>query len=187
MARRGPRASKSHGRLELRPPSCLLFSLRLPSAAALFCANLRCLLDGVSRPERTCVRPLRRYRGRRANWSWPSDRSPVCAGPAALAPPPFVRAVAYGLYQGRMKEAIHALKYDRLHPAARGLGRMLAAGDCATGRRGARGDAGGSGAAAPVKICRARIQPGAVAGRACAGVSSQESSGVAAHAGLEQR
>jgi ComF family protein len=43
-----------------------------------------------------------------------------------LAPPPFVRAVAYGLYQGRMKAAIHALKYDRLHPAARGLGRMLA-------------------------------------------------------------
>jgi ComF family protein len=43
-----------------------------------------------------------------------------------LAPPPFVRAVAYGLYQKRMKEAIHALKYDRLHPAARGLGRMLA-------------------------------------------------------------
>jgi ComF family protein len=34
--------------------------------------------------------------------------------------------VAYGLYQDRMKAAIHALKYDRLHPAARGLGRMLA-------------------------------------------------------------
>ena len=43
-----------------------------------------------------------------------------------LAPPPFSRAVAYGLYQGRMKAAIHALKYNRLHPAARGLGRMLA-------------------------------------------------------------
>ncbi len=43
-----------------------------------------------------------------------------------MAPPPFVRAVAYGLYQGRMKEAIHALKYDRLRPAARGLGKMLA-------------------------------------------------------------
>ena len=43
-----------------------------------------------------------------------------------LAPPPFVRAVAYGFYQDRMKAAIHALKYDRLHPAARGLGRMLA-------------------------------------------------------------
>jgi ComF family protein len=43
-----------------------------------------------------------------------------------MAPPPFVRAVAYGPYQDRMKAAIHALKYDRLHSAARGLGRMLA-------------------------------------------------------------
>jgi ComF family protein len=43
-----------------------------------------------------------------------------------LAPPPFKRAVACGLYQDRMKAAIHALKYDGLHPAARGLGRMLA-------------------------------------------------------------
>jgi ComF family protein len=43
-----------------------------------------------------------------------------------LAPPPFVRAVSYGVYRGRMREAIHALKYDRLHPASDGLGRMLA-------------------------------------------------------------
>jgi ComF family protein len=43
-----------------------------------------------------------------------------------MVPPPFVRAVAYGLYQGRMKAAIHALKYDHLHPAARTLGQMLA-------------------------------------------------------------
>jgi ComF family protein len=43
-----------------------------------------------------------------------------------MAPPPFVRAVAYGLYQGRMKAAIHALKYDGLHPVAKVLGRMLA-------------------------------------------------------------
>ena len=43
-----------------------------------------------------------------------------------MAPPPFVRAVAFGPYQGRMKQAIHALKYDRLHPAARRLGNMLA-------------------------------------------------------------
>jgi len=51
--------------------------------------------------------------------------APVCRV-CRLAPPPFVRAVAYGLYQGRMKEAIHAFKYGRLHPAARELGRMLA-------------------------------------------------------------
>lgn len=43
-----------------------------------------------------------------------------------LVPPPFIRAVAYGPYQGRMKAAIHALKYDHLHPAARVLGQMLA-------------------------------------------------------------
>jgi len=43
-----------------------------------------------------------------------------------VAPPSFVRAVAFGLYEGRMKAAIQALKYDRLHPAARRLGSMLA-------------------------------------------------------------
>jgi ComF family protein len=60
--------------------------------------------------------------------------APVQAGPTSsgqcracrMAPPPFVRAVAYGPYEGRMREAIHALKYDRLHSAARGMGRMLA-------------------------------------------------------------
>lgn len=44
-----------------------------------------------------------------------------------LAPPPFERAVAHGVYRGRLKDAIHALKYDGLHPAARRLGAMLAA------------------------------------------------------------
>jgi ComF family protein len=43
-----------------------------------------------------------------------------------MAPPPFTRAVAYGLYDGGMREAIHALKYSRMHPAARVLGQMLA-------------------------------------------------------------
>jgi ComF family protein len=43
-----------------------------------------------------------------------------------IIPPPFARAVAFGTYEGRMREAIHALKYDRMHPAARRLGAMLA-------------------------------------------------------------
>lgn len=57
---------------------------------------------------------------------------PAAPGPLTLcrvcrmAPPAFTRAVSFGLYQGRMREAIHVLKYDRLHPAARVLGRMLA-------------------------------------------------------------
>jgi ComF family protein len=50
---------------------------------------------------------------------------PLCR-PCRLAPPRFVRAVAFGVYDGRMKQAIHAFKYGRLHPAARGLGQMLA-------------------------------------------------------------
>ncbi len=44
-----------------------------------------------------------------------------------MTPPPFERAVAYGPYDGRMRDAIHALKYDRLHPAAQVLGKVLAA------------------------------------------------------------
>jgi ComF family protein len=52
----------------------------------------------------------------------PSGLCRVCR----MAPPLFQRAVAYGPYQDRMRAAIHALKYDRLHPIARGLGRMLA-------------------------------------------------------------
>lgn len=43
-----------------------------------------------------------------------------------MAPPPFVRAIAYGPYRGRMRDAIHALKYGRVRPAARRLGALLA-------------------------------------------------------------
>jgi ComF family protein len=34
--------------------------------------------------------------------------------------------VSFGTYDGRLRDAIHALKYDRLRPAARNLGAMLA-------------------------------------------------------------
>lgn len=43
-----------------------------------------------------------------------------------LAPPPFRRAVAFGRYEGRLRELIHALKYNRMLPAAHQLGAMLA-------------------------------------------------------------
>lgn len=57
---------------------------------------------------------------------------PAMPGEAALcrlcrlAAPKFVRAVSFGLYEGRLRQAIHALKYGRIHPAARRLGAMLA-------------------------------------------------------------
>jgi ComF family protein len=57
--------------------------------------------------------------------AWDSSGSQLCRA-CRMAPPPFERAVAYGPYQDRMKAAIHALKYSRLHSAARPLGRMLA-------------------------------------------------------------
>lgn len=39
---------------------------------------------------------------------------------------PFARAVAYGSYQGGLRELIHLLKYNGIRPAASVLGRMLA-------------------------------------------------------------
>lgn len=54
------------------------------------------------------------------------ERDPTLCRACRLVPPPFERAVAYGTYQGRLRDAIHALKYGRVHPASRGLGRMLA-------------------------------------------------------------
>ena len=53
--------------------------------------------------------------------------SPLTCRVCRLAPPAFMRAVSYGPYEGRMREAIHALKYDGLHGASRRLGEMLAA------------------------------------------------------------
>jgi ComF family protein len=40
--------------------------------------------------------------------------------------PPFARALAYGSYDGGLRELIHLLKYDGVRPAANVLGRMLA-------------------------------------------------------------
>ena len=40
--------------------------------------------------------------------------------------PHFVKAAAYGSYEGSLRGPIHLLKYDHVRPAARVLGRMLA-------------------------------------------------------------
>ena len=42
------------------------------------------------------------------------------------AAPPFAKAVAYGSYDGGLRELIHLLKYEQVRPAAGLLGRMLA-------------------------------------------------------------
>ena len=102
-----------------------------------------------------------------------------------MAPPPFVRAVSYGLYQGRMREAIHALKYDRLHPAASGLGRMLAEAIAQLA-----GEAPAEMLVVPVPLHRSKYaQRGFNQSRSLAAeamrISAQEPSAMAAHAGPE--
>jgi ComF family protein len=42
------------------------------------------------------------------------------------AEPPFAKAVAYGSYDGRLRELIHLLKYEQVRTCAGVLGRMLA-------------------------------------------------------------
>ncbi len=49
----------------------------------------------------------------------------VCT-PCRKIPPPFTRAVAYGRYEGEMREMLHLLKYERVRGLARPLGSMLA-------------------------------------------------------------
>lgn len=54
-----------------------------------------------------------------------TDGAPRC-GLCRRIQPPFTRAVAYGSYEGGLRELIHLLKYGGIHPAASVLGRMLA-------------------------------------------------------------
>lgn len=49
----------------------------------------------------------------------------VCT-PCRRVRPGFARAVAYGVYEGELREMIHLLKYERVTALARPLGRMLA-------------------------------------------------------------
>ena len=46
--------------------------------------------------------------------------------PCRRAAPAFVKAVAFGAYQGHLRSLIHLLKYDGMQPIARPLGELLA-------------------------------------------------------------
>jgi len=49
----------------------------------------------------------------------------MCA-PCRRVPPEFRRAVAYGVYEGKLREMVHLLKYERMTGLGQPLGRMLA-------------------------------------------------------------
>jgi ComF family protein len=50
----------------------------------------------------------------------------VLCGMCRRVVPPYERALAYGPYDGGLRELIHLFKYDHVRPAANVLGRMLA-------------------------------------------------------------
>ena len=54
-----------------------------------------------------------------------AEAQPIC-GECRSDAPTFARAMAYGSYDGGLRELIHLLKYGRVRPAAGVLGRMLA-------------------------------------------------------------
>ena len=103
------------------------FLLRAPSAAPLCRAFPLCqfvMPAGLKFPSRADSSAPAAVTPRCASTKQPVGRA-LCRT-CRLAPPPFVRAVSYGPYTGRMREAMHALKYQKLHPASRRLGQMLA-------------------------------------------------------------
>jgi ComF family protein len=57
--------------------------------------------------------------------SSPASGEPLC-GLCRRAAPPFARAVAYGSYDGVLRDLIHLLKYEQMHPAGKVLGESLA-------------------------------------------------------------
>ncbi|HEX4489393.1 MAG TPA: ComF family protein [Terriglobales bacterium] len=57
-------------------------------------------------------------------YAFGQEEEPLCGLCRRLAPP-FAKAVAYGSYDGGLRELIHLLKYEQVRPAAAVLGRML--------------------------------------------------------------
>jgi len=54
-----------------------------------------------------------------------ADSAPLC-GVCRRLKPAYVKAAAYGSYEGGLRDLIHLLKYEHVRPAANVLGRMLA-------------------------------------------------------------
>jgi ComF family protein len=53
------------------------------------------------------------------------ESDPLCR-PCRLAAPDFAKAVAYGRYEGQLRELVHLLKYKGMQPVSRLLGSLLA-------------------------------------------------------------
>ena len=80
-----------------------------------------------------CLDALRPWSGSRCGICGEACQSPAGIDPAGVrcrlcqsAPPPFEQAIAYGSYDGALRDLIHLFKFGQVRPAAPILGRMLA-------------------------------------------------------------
>jgi ComF family protein len=103
----------------LLPATCALCGSPLPHFSSVPVCN-SCWMEFPVQSDPVCARCGDVFEFPDSASALPSCRK------CRLAPPPFVRAVSFGSYEGRMRDAIHALKYGRLHSAAGRLGEMLA-------------------------------------------------------------
>lgn len=103
------------------PASCVLCGVPLPHLSPAPICDV-CWTEIPVLAEPACARcggPLN------LSFYTPPAAESLCR-PCRLVPPAFRRAVAYGLYQDRMRDFIHAFKYNRIPSIAPRLGRMLA-------------------------------------------------------------
>ncbi|HYH00120.1 MAG TPA: ComF family protein [Terriglobales bacterium] len=78
-----------------------------------------------------CIGAIQRLEGDRCPicgdrlLSFSGKAASACCGECLKEEPPFTKAVAYGSYDGALRDLIHFLKYDRVKPTASLLGRMV--------------------------------------------------------------
>jgi len=107
----------------LFPADCRLCGSPLLNISRLPVCEL-CLADMRPISEAICAICGERMKGFAASYD---ECGETRCGLCRRLEPPFVRASAYGSYEGGLRELIHLLKYEGVRPAAGVLGRMLAA------------------------------------------------------------
>jgi ComF family protein len=126
-------SSSGLGRLEnvLQYAAESLFSVLIPSD----CRICNSPLINISRLPvcRTCLEQIKPFEGvvcsvcgeRLFGHHFESEAGPLC-GLCHRAAPPFRRAVAYGAYEGALRDLLHLFKYQQIRPAGEMLAQLLA-------------------------------------------------------------
>ena len=103
----------------LLPSNCVLCGSSLPHLSLVPICDA-CWVEFPPVSGSVCIRC-----GERLEPDNATQTSTTCRA-CRMAPPAFQRAVAYGVYEARMRDAIHAMKYGGIRSAAKPLGHLLA-------------------------------------------------------------